>query len=69
MVISSRPVWGEAAEYVVREVDDAVVYGDREQERALHEGSLRLLANGWVELPTGRFLSPQAVHHIDVPPA
>ncbi|WP_345780881.1 hypothetical protein [Halalkaliarchaeum sp. AArc-CO] len=31
----------------------------------LHEGDVRLLANGWVELPTGRLLSPEAVHHID----
>ncbi|PSP73014.1 hypothetical protein BRC80_02470 [Halobacteriales archaeon QH_9_66_26] len=65
MVVSSEPVWGEAVENFVRERDDAIVYGDMEQESILHEGEIRILANGWVELPTGRLLSPNAVHHID----
>jgi len=25
-------------------------------------------ANGWVELPSGRLLSPSAVHHLDRDP-
>ena len=65
MVVSSEPVWGEAVENFVRERDDAIVYGDMEQESILHEGEIRILANGWVELPTGRLLSPNAIHHID----
>lgn len=65
MVISSEPVWGEAMEDFVREYEHAVVYGDMDGATVLHEGTIRLLANGWVELPTGRLLSPDAVHHID----
>jgi hypothetical protein len=65
MVVSSEPVWGEAVENFVRECDDAIVYGDMEQESILHEGEVRILANGWVKLPTGRLLSPNAIHHID----
>ncbi|PSQ65821.1 MAG: hypothetical protein BRD24_05720 [Halobacteriales archaeon SW_9_67_24] len=38
MVVSSEPVWGEAVENFVRECDDAIVYGDMEQESILHEG-------------------------------
>ncbi|WP_198665738.1 MULTISPECIES: hypothetical protein [Haloprofundus] len=51
-----------------REYRDAVVYGDFEQETVLHEGRIRVLATGWVELPSGRLLSPKAVHHIDTGP-
>lgn len=65
MVISSEPVWGEAVDHFVQEHDHAVVYGDMEGETVLHEGAIRILANGWVKLPTGRLLSPSAVHHID----
>lgn len=65
MVISSEPVWGDAVDYFVQECPNAVVYGDMEQETVLHEGDVRILANGWVELSTGRLLSPDAVHHID----
>ncbi|MFC7210104.1 hypothetical protein ACFQL3_06380 [Natronoarchaeum sp. GCM10025321] len=36
-----------------------------EGKTVLHEGVVRLLGNGWVELPTGCLLSPDAVHHID----
>lgn len=61
MVISTDSVWDE---YIL-EYQDAVVYADFEQDTVLHEGSLRVLPNGWVELPTGRLLSPEAVHHID----
>lgn len=65
MVISTESVWDELADRLVQEYHNAIVYADFEQERILHEGRLRVLANGWVELPTGRLLSPEAVHHID----
>ena len=65
MVVSSEPVWGEAIENFVRERQDAIVYGDMDQESVLYEGEIRILANGWVELPTRRLSSPNAVHHID----
>lgn len=65
MVITSEPAWGEAVDYFVQEYDDAVVYADMAGETVLHEGELHLLGNGWVQLPTGRLLSPDAVHHID----
>ena len=65
MVVSSEPIWGELVEDFTREYQNAVVYADMDQETVLHEGAVRLLATGWVELPTGRLLSPEAVHHID----
>jgi hypothetical protein len=65
VVVSSEPVWGELVEDFTREYQNAVVYADMDQETVLHEGAVRLLATGWVELPTGRLLSPDAVHHID----
>ncbi|RLM87810.1 hypothetical protein D3D02_13870 [Halobellus sp. Atlit-38R] len=69
MVISTTSIWDElteefTAESVV-EYEKATVYGDFEQERVLHQGRVRLLPNGWIALPTGRLLSPEAVHHID----
>ncbi|PSQ02925.1 hypothetical protein BRC94_00435 [Halobacteriales archaeon QS_5_70_17] len=45
---------------------EVVVYGDKDGETVLHEGAIRIRADGWIELPTGRLLSPGAVHHIDV---
>ncbi|EMA08093.1 hypothetical protein SAMN05443574_12718 [Haloarcula vallismortis] len=65
MVISSESVWGNAMDDFVQEYQNATVYADIEQETVLHEGAVRILANGWVKLPTGRLLSPDAVHHID----
>ncbi|AEM57288.1 MULTISPECIES: hypothetical protein [Haloarcula] len=65
MVVSTEPAWGDAVEQFVKEYESAIVYADIEQETVLHEGAVRVLANGWVELPTGRLLSPDAVHHID----
>ena len=44
---------------------DVVVYGDASGETVLHEGPARIRANGWVELPSGRLLSPAVVHHVD----
>lgn len=52
----------------VRTYEETLVYGDRAGETVLHEGPARVLANGWVELPSGRTLSPDAVHHIDPAP-
>jgi len=68
MVVSTEPAWGELADAFVTEYADAVVYADREGETVLHEGACRVLANGWVDLPTDRLLSPDAVHHIDALP-
>lgn len=68
MVLSTESAWGEIAEEFAQEYQHAVVYADREQEVVLHEGALRLLMNGWIELPSGRLLSPDAIHHIDPTP-
>lgn len=65
MVVSTSPAWDDIADLFVQQYRTAVVYGDLEQETILHEGEIRILPNGWVELPTGRLLSPEAVHHID----
>ncbi|WP_416838297.1 hypothetical protein [Haloferax sp. DFSO52] len=62
---SDRPL----VELVDRSLDNAVVYGDAEMETVLHEGPVRVLPNGWVELPSGRLISPSAVHHIDTQPS
>lgn len=64
MVFSTEPAV-DPADLLEREYDDAIVYGDIDGETVLHEGRVRILANGWVELPTDRLLSPDAVHHID----
>ena len=61
MVFSTESVWDD----FLRQYDAAVVYGDVERETVLHEGPIRLLGNGWIELPSGRLLSPEAVHHVD----
>ena len=65
MLISTEPAWGDAMDQFVQEYENAIVYADIDQETVLHEGQVRVLANGWVELPTERLLSPDAVHHID----
>ncbi len=56
----------DVTDVLVTEYETAVVYADRTNDTVLHEGAVRILANGWVELPTGRLLSPQAVHHVDI---
>jgi len=68
MVISTDPAWSEISDQFVTTYSNAVVYGDYDGETVLHEGEVRVLANGWVEIPTGRLLSPDAVHHIDPHP-
>lgn len=62
MVISTE---SPLEEHLQKDYDDVVVYADPDGTEILHEGSVRILATGWVELPTGRLLSPGAVHHID----
>lgn len=53
------------SELLVDEYDDAVVYGGPDGETVLHEGAVSVRPSGWLELPTGRLLSPSAVHHVD----
>jgi hypothetical protein len=65
MVVATDSLWEYLTELFEQEYEDAVVYADVEQETVLHEGPVRMLATGWVELPSGRLLSPAAVHHID----
>lgn len=69
MVISTTSVWDEVADELTKnqiiECEDVTVYGDLEQEQVLHQGSIRILPNSWIALPTDRLLSPEAVHHID----
>jgi hypothetical protein len=48
--------------------DSVVVYADADGGTVLHEGAATVRANGWVELPSGRLLSPSAVHHLDRDP-
>lgn len=65
MVISTEPVWEEFIEKFVQGYQSAVVYADFGQETVLHEGELRILPDGWSGFPTGRLLSPEAIHHTD----
>lgn len=65
MFLSTESAWDQVKSELSRKYERAIVYADAEQERVLHEGELRLLVNGWVELPTGRLLSPDVIHHID----
>jgi hypothetical protein len=65
VVVSTESVRDELAERIEREYEAVVVYGDADAKSVLHEGPIRLLANGWVKLPSGRLLSPEAVHHVD----
>lgn len=69
MLISNEPIWGDVADEfsdsMIIEYENATVYGDFEQEQILHQGKIRVLPNSWIALPTGRLLSPEAVHHID----
>lgn len=68
MVITTDSVWDALADLFIADYRNATVYADYEQETILYEGALRILANGWIELPTGRLLSPEAIHHIDTEP-
>lgn len=53
-------------EFFEHEYEEVAVYADREGRTVLHEGPVRIRGDGWLELPTGRLLSPEAVHHVDV---
>lgn len=64
MVLSRESLWA----VFETEYDHAVVYGDLEEETVLHRGPVLIRANGWMELPSGRLLSPDAVHHVDPAP-
>ncbi|MGB9985807.1 hypothetical protein [Salarchaeum japonicum] len=57
--------WADDGDGVAREYEQAVVYADYAQDTVLHDGPARLLSNGWVQIPSGRLLSPDAIHHID----
>jgi hypothetical protein len=52
-------------ELFLDERDSVVIYADADSETILHEGPATIRGNGWVELPSGRLLSPSAIHHID----
>lgn len=66
MIVSTESLWDALAALFESEYEVAAVYGDVDEDTVLHEGPARVRANGWVELPAGRLLSPEAVHHIDV---
>ena len=68
MVVSTHSVRGEVAETFVTEYDDADVYGGPDPGSVFHAWAARLLADGRVALPSGRSLSPSAVHHADPAP-
>lgn len=65
LYITRKSLWEVLGDLFEREYENAVVYGDEEKETVLHEGAVRVLPNGWVEVPPDRLLSPEAVHHID----
>ncbi|WP_336361195.1 hypothetical protein [Haladaptatus sp. ZSTT2] len=66
MVLSPESLADQFANIFEDEYDDVIIYGDEEKSMILHEGPAHIRANGWVEVPEGRLLSPNAVHHIDV---
>ncbi|WP_306056829.1 hypothetical protein [Natronococcus wangiae] len=45
---------------------DVGIYGDADADDVLYEGPVVVHANGWLELEGNRFLSPSAVHHVDI---
>ncbi|MFC7156006.1 hypothetical protein ACFQPA_11120 [Halomarina halobia] len=66
MVVSTDSIWEFLADLFEEEYADVTVYGDADERTVLHEGPVRVRANGWIELPAGRLLSPGTVHHVDV---
>ncbi|WP_369685102.1 hypothetical protein [Haladaptatus sp. YSMS36] len=64
--MSPESLADEFAQIFEDEYDDVVIYGDEDKSTVLHEGPARIRVNGWVEVSSGRLLSPNAVHHIDV---
>ena len=67
--VTRESLWTVLGDVFEREYENAVVYGDEEKETGLHEGTVRILPNGWVEVSPDRLLSPEAVHHLDRRPA
>jgi hypothetical protein len=65
MVVAPEPDI-DFTDFFEKEYENVIVYGDIEGDTVLHEGAIRILANGWIQLPTDRLLSPKAVHHIDI---
>ena len=65
MIAPADRIIGALREFFEDRHDSVVVYADPDGETVLHEGPATVRANGWVELPSGRLLSPSSVHHID----
>jgi hypothetical protein len=65
MVFPADPLGEALSDILEGDFEEVVVYGDPDGETVLHEGPARIRANGWVELSSGRLLSPAAVHHVD----
>lgn len=65
MILPAKRVVDALRELFEDSRESVVVYADADGETVLHEGAATVRANGWVELPSGRLLSPQAVHHVD----
>ena len=68
MIAPAEHILDALSELFVDDYQSVVVYGDLDGEIVLHEGPATIRANGWVELPSGRLLSPEAVHHVDTYP-
>lgn len=69
MFAPAEPMVEAFEELFVEDHERVVVYADAADETVLHDGAATVRANGWVALPTGRLLSPTAIHHIDTRPA
>ena len=68
MIAPAETMLGAFREFFEDDHERVVVYADPAGETVLHEGPATVRANGWVELPSGRLLSPATVHHIDTHP-
>lgn len=64
MIAPAESVRAALSELLADECD-AVVCGGPDGETVLQEGAVSVRPSGWLELPTGRLLSPSAVHHVD----
>ena len=68
MFTPAEPLLEALAELFEDDYESVVVYGDVDGETVLYEGPATVRANGWIELPSGRLLSPESVHHVDPVP-
>lgn len=68
MISPAEPIFDALSELFEDDYESVVVYGDADGGTILHKGAATIRANGWVELPSGRLLSPEAVHHVDTHP-